>query len=65
MSGLNGGGNPTRVDGGAGTTLQLVITYDQLTGGVQVSGPINNSAVCYGIEGLRCLITSPRSPSGN
>jgi len=47
----NGNGNPTRVDGGQvpNTTLQLVITMDQMTGAVNVTGPIQNAALCYGM----------------
>jgi hypothetical protein len=49
----NGNGNPTRKDGGLGeipaTTLQLVITWDQMTGAINVTGPILNSVVAYGM----------------
>jgi hypothetical protein len=31
------------------TTLVLSITFDQLTGQVNVSGPIENYLVCYGM----------------
>jgi hypothetical protein len=45
-------GNPTRKDAGLqapSTTLQLVITFDQVTGALNVHGPIQNSVVCFGM----------------
>lgn len=29
--------------------VQLVITFDQISGQVNVSGPINNAMLCYGM----------------
>lgn len=29
--------------------LQLVITLDQMTGGIQVAGPIENAVIAYGM----------------
>ena len=29
--------------------IQLVITFDQITGRVEVNGPINNAMLCYGM----------------
>jgi hypothetical protein len=45
-------GNPTRKDGGAAspsTVVQLVITFDQMTGALNVNGPIQNALLCYGM----------------
>jgi hypothetical protein len=46
-------GNPTRKDAGvppmAVTALQLVITFDQVTGALNVTGPIQNAVICFGM----------------
>jgi len=34
------------------TTLVLTITFDQMTGQVNVTGPVENGLVCYGM--LEC-----------
>jgi hypothetical protein len=31
------------------TAIQLVITFDQMTGAINVSGPVDNAFVCYGM----------------
>jgi len=31
------------------TTLTLVIVFDQMTGAVNVNGPVENALVCYGM----------------
>lgn len=31
------------------TTIVLTITFDQMTGAVNVQGPVENGLVCYGI----------------
>ena len=36
-------------NGAQPTSVVLTITLDQLTGSVQVSGPIGNRFVCYGM----------------
>ena len=43
-------GNPTlKGNGTPVTTVQLVITLDQLTGALNVSGPIQSAMLCYGM----------------
>jgi hypothetical protein len=47
---MEGNGNPTRKDNAApATTVQLVITFDQLSGAVNVTGPMQNALLCYGM----------------
>jgi hypothetical protein len=43
-------GNPTRKDACLpSSSLQLVITMDQLTGALNVTGPIQNAVICFGM----------------
>jgi hypothetical protein len=49
---MNENGNPTRKDNGVpqpSTAVQLVITFDQMTGAINVNGPIQNLVLCYGM----------------
>lgn len=67
---MDGNGNPTRKDAGSqpsSTTLQLVITFDQMTGAINVTGPIQNAVVCFGImeaakDVIRQYIKDHQSP---
>jgi hypothetical protein len=45
------GGNPTRKDGAQvpSTVAQIVITWDQVSGAINVQGPIQNATLCYGM----------------
>jgi hypothetical protein len=43
---LDGNGNNPQAPS---TTLVLTITFDQLTGAVQVTGPIQNPLICMGM----------------
>ena len=36
----------------AAAQIQLIITYDQMRGGVSVQGPIDNGFVCHGMLGM-------------
>jgi hypothetical protein len=43
---MEGNGQKTPVPS---TTIVLTITFDQMTGAVNVQGPVENGIVCYGI----------------
>lgn len=67
--GMEGNGNPTRKDNAEAPSavLQLVITLDQMTGAVNVTGPINNGMVAYGMlesakDAIRDHIRNNQSP---
>lgn len=43
-------GNPTTKNGNQPVPqIQMVITLDQVTGQVNVQGPVNNLILCYGL----------------
>jgi hypothetical protein len=42
-------GNPTTKDNAPSTSLTLTITWDQLTGACNVTGPIQNYVICCGM----------------
>ena len=59
-------GNPTRKDN-ASTVVTLTITLDQLTGMVNVNGPLQNPLLCYGLleaakDSIRAYVQQNQSP---
>lgn len=48
---MEGNGNPTTKNAAQvpNTTIQLIVTLDQVTGAVNVQGPVQNLLLCYGL----------------
>lgn len=68
---MDGNGNPTRNDAGQpaapSTQLQIVITWDQVSGAMNVTGAIANSVIAFGMldtakDVIRKYIEAHQSP---